>query len=198
MKPVFFATQLDFRKWLEKNHRKEKEIIVGYYKVSSGKPSLTWSESVDQAICFGWIDGIRRSIDEISYSIRFTPRNPKSIWSAINIKKVEDLTKLGLMKPEGIEAFNRLEENKSKVYAYEKEPVKLSTKFERQFKTNKKAWEFFTSQAPSYQKTLTHWVMTAKQEITRSNRLNTLIKNSEAGKKVDQFYREKWKSKGTK
>ena len=122
MKPVFFPTQLDFRKWLDKNHKKETELLVGYYKVDSGKLSLTWSESVDQAICFGWIDGIRRSIDRESYSIRFTPRKPKSIWSAINIKKVEDLTKLGLMKPKGIAAFNKREESNSKIYSYETKP----------------------------------------------------------------------------
>ncbi len=198
MNPIFFPTQLDFRKWLEKNHNKETEIIVGYYKVDSGKPSLTWSESVDQAICFGWIDGIRRSIDDESYSIRFTPRKPKSIWSAINIKKVEDLTKLGLMKPEGIIAFSKREENKSKIYSHENEPVKFNSKFEKQFKTNKIAWEFFKSQSPSYQKTLTHWVMSAKQEITKSNRLNTLIKDSKAEKKVGQFYRKKGKKENLK
>ena len=198
MKPVFFPTQLDFRKWLDKNHKKETELLVGYYKVDSGKLSLTWSESVDQAICFGWIDGIRRSIDGESYSIRFTPRKPKSIWSAINIKKVEDLTKLGLMKPKGIAAFNKREESNSKIYSYENEPVKFNSKFEKQFKTNKIAWEFFKSQAPSYQKTLTHWVMSAKQEITQINRLNTLIKDSEAEKKVGQFYKEKVKKEKLK
>jgi uncharacterized protein YdeI (YjbR/CyaY-like superfamily) len=104
-RPRFFPSQLDFRKWLEKNHNKETELIVGFYKVGTGKPSLTWSQSVDQALCFGWIDGIRKSIDNESYCIRFTPRKPSSNWSAINIKKVEELTKLGLMKPEGTKHF---------------------------------------------------------------------------------------------
>ncbi|MEO6905944.1 MAG: hypothetical protein ABI148_06255, partial [Ginsengibacter sp.] len=125
-KPTFFSTQAVFRKWLEKNHEKAGELLVGFYKVSSGKPSITWSESVDEAICFGWIDGIRRSIDEESYSIRFTPRKSTSIWSAINIKKVEELTKKKLMDPAGINAFSKRKEHKSRIYSYEKEAENLS------------------------------------------------------------------------
>src|ERR1700749_1534550 len=120
MEPTFFAKQADFRKWLTKNHEKQKELYVGFYKVGSGKPSITWPQSVDEALCFGWIDGVRKSIDEHSYYIRFTPRKPGSIWSAINIKKIEELTQKGLMYPMGIEAFGKRKENKSKVYAYEK------------------------------------------------------------------------------
>lgn len=156
MTATFFATQAEFRKWLEKHHKKEKELIVGYYKVSSGKPSMTWSQSVDQALCFGWIDGIRKSIDKESYSIRFTPRRRTSIWSAINIKKVEELTKAGLMTPEGQKAFSLLTEKKSKIYSHEKEPEILETNYEKQFKKNKLAWDFFMKQTPSYKKVITH------------------------------------------
>src|SRR3954469_8155502 len=113
VEPTFFADQCEFRKWLEENHEREAELIVGFYKVGSGKPSMTWSQSVDQALCFGWIDAVRKSIDQDSYLIRFTKRRPKSIWSAVNIKKVEELAKLGLMKPAGIAAFNLREESRS-------------------------------------------------------------------------------------
>ena len=180
MTPRFFATQEEFRKWLEKNHKKESELVVGFYKVNSDKPSMTWSQSVDQALCFGWIDGVRKSIDKNSYQIRFTPRKPTSIWSAINIKKIEELTKQGLMHPAGFSSFEKRKEEKSKIYSYEKEEMKFSQNFEKQFKANKKAWNYFQSLASSYKKISTNWVMSAKQEVTRLNRLNELIADSEA------------------
>lgn len=183
MTPIFFSEQAEFRKWLEKNHDKEDELLVGFYKVGSGKPSMTWSQSVDEALCFGWIDGVRKSIDEDSYCIRFTPRKPKSIWSAVNIKKVDELTKQGLMKPSGLAAFARREESKSAIYAYEQEQVKLSDNFEKQFKANKKAWAFFESQAPWYKKREINKVMSAKQEATRQSRLDQLIDYSENEKR---------------
>ncbi|MBL7913035.1 MAG: YdeI/OmpD-associated family protein [Bacteroidia bacterium] len=184
MKPTFFPKPSDFRKWLNKNHKKEKELLVGFYKVSSGKPSISWPQSVDEALCFGWIDGVRRSINEESYCIRFTPRKPKSIWSAINVKKIEELTKKGLMKPEGVAAFKLLAENKSKIYSHENKTKKLSPTYEKKFKTNKKAWEFFTTQAPSYQKVMIHWIMTAKQEKTQLSRLEKTISESAKQKRV--------------
>lgn len=184
MKPIFFASQTDFRKWLEKNHETETEVLVGFYKVASGKPSMTWSESVDQALCFGWIDGVRRSIDDESYSNRFTPRRPKSIWSAINIKKVEELTKQSLMKPAGIAAFERREESRSKIYSYEKAPVALDAELEKHFKANKKAWEYFESKGNWYKKKATNWVMSAKQEATKLKRFEKLLAESEAGREV--------------
>lgn len=187
IKATFFATQNDFRKWLENNHAKATELIVGYYKVGSGKPSMTWPQSVDQAICFGWIDGIRKSISEESYCIRFTPRKPTSIWSAINIKKVEDLTQKGLMHPNGILAFEKRKEHRSRIYAYENEEVKLSAAFEQKFKANKKAWAFFQSLPPSYRSTTANWVMSAKQEATRVKRLDELINDSEAGRKIKRL-----------
>jgi uncharacterized protein YdeI (YjbR/CyaY-like superfamily) len=184
MKIVFFPTQKDLRKWFEKNHKKEKELFAGYYKVSSGKPSITWSDSVDEALCFGWIDGIRRNVDEESYCIRFTPRNPKSNWSAINIKKVEGLTRLGLMKPEGLAAFSFRKEEKSKLYSYENPAVGFEKSYEKKFKANKQAWKNFQSMAPSYQKTTTRWVMSAKQKETKLKRLDELIRDCALGKKI--------------
>ncbi|MEO8666179.1 MAG: YdeI/OmpD-associated family protein [Ignavibacteria bacterium] len=182
MSPKFFPKQSDFRKWLKKFHKKETEIVVGFYKVGSGKPSMTWSESVDEALCFGWIDGIRKSIDDISYSNRFTPRREKSNWSAININKVEELKKKGLMHPAGLASYEKRELHRSAVYSYENEPVKLSAIFKKQFMTNKKAWKFFNLQAPYYQRLMSGWVMSAKQEETRLKRLEKLITSS--GKSV--------------
>lgn len=184
MAATFFATQADFRKWLEKNHTKETELLVGFYKLGSGKPSMTWSESVDQALCFGWIDGVRRSIDKDSYSIRFTPRKKTSNWSAINIKKMEALTKAGLMTEEGQSAFTQRIESRSKIYSYENEPVLLDSEYENQFRKNTAAWDFFNRQAPSYKKLTIHWIMDAKQEKTRLSRLEKTIHQSEQQKRI--------------
>jgi len=182
--PVYFETPQDFREWLLKNHDKETELLVGFYKVSSKKPSMTWSESVDQAICFGWIDGVRRSIDHESYSIRFTPRKSSSIWSNINIKKVEELTDKGLMHPSGINAFEKRKQNKSGIYSYEKEEASLSNEFEKRFKANKKAWKYFQQMPPSYRRPAIHWVMTAKREETKLKRLEELINDSAEERKI--------------
>ena len=187
VKPVYFKTSSDFRKWLSQNHGKEKELLVGFYKVSSNKPSITWSESVDQAICFGWIDGVRKSIDEERYCIRFTPRKPTSIWSAINIKKVEELTTKGLMHPSGVEAFKKRKEINSRIYSYEKEPEMLRKDFEKIFKANKKALQFFQNMPPSYKRTAIHWVMSAKKEEIKHKRLEELIKDSEEGRKIKRL-----------
>lgn len=184
MSLTFFKTQAEWRKWLVKNHDKKTELLVGFYKVDSGKPSMTWPQSVDEALCFGWIDGVRKRIDDDSYSIRFTPRKPKSIWSAVNIKKVAELMEKDLMHPAGIVAFEKRQEERSKVYAYENEPCELSAELEKIFKTNKKAWEFFTSQAPSYQRTIIHWIVRAKQTETRDARLKKTIAASAVGKRV--------------
>ncbi|MFO7656378.1 MAG: YdeI/OmpD-associated family protein [Bacteroidales bacterium] len=181
---TFFKTQDDFRKWLESHHEKETELIVGFYKVDSGKPSMSWSQSVDQALCFGWIDGVRKSIDKESYCIRFTPRRNTSNWSAINIKKIEALTKAGLMKPAGLKAFSLRNENKSEIYSYENDTLFLDPNYEIQFRENKKAWDFFIKQAPSYKKAILRWIMSAKQEKTRQTRLEKTIKESEQHKRV--------------
>jgi uncharacterized protein YdeI (YjbR/CyaY-like superfamily) len=184
MKSKFFPTQVDFRRWLEENHNKETEIIVGYYKVGSGKSGMTWSESVDEALGFGWIDGVRRSIDAESYCNRFTPRKAKSNWSAVNIAKVAELTAKGLMKPAGIAAFEKREASRSKIYAYENELKYFSGEFEKLFKSNHTAWEFFEKQANWYKKQMVNWVMTAKQETTRGKRLAKLIAESESSRKL--------------
>lgn len=178
-KIIFFTVAKAFRKWLQKNHKKETELLVGFYKVGSDKPSMTWPESVDQALCFGWIDGVRKSIDAERYFIRFTPRKSTSIWSAVNIKKIEILNKAGLMTSEGLRAFSFRTEKNSKIYSYEKEEVTLDSKYEKLFKKNKVAWDFFTNQAPSYKKVMTHWIMNAKQEATRILRLKKTIFESE-------------------
>lgn len=184
MAPTFFATQEAFRTWLKKHHNTETELLVGFYKIGSHKPSITWSQSVDQALCFGWIDGVRKSVDSESYCIRFTPRKAVSIWSAINIKKVEDLTAQGLMQPAGFKAFSLRKESKSRIYSHENETAALTPEMEQQFKANTKAWEFFQAQAPSYKKVALHWLMSAKREKTKQVRLTKLIAFSHDMKRV--------------
>jgi len=159
-------------------------LVVGYYKTGSGKANMTWSQSVDQALCFGWIDGIRRSIDNERYCIRFTPRKPTSIWSKINIDKIGELSKKGLMHPMGLEAFSKRKKSKSGVYSFESEPEKLTGELESIFMANRDAFDFFKSQAPSYRKNILNWIMSAKQEKTRLARLEKLIKASEKQSRV--------------
>ena len=180
-KPLFFPTPATWRKWLEENHDKETELLVGFYKTKSGKPSITWPQSVEEALCFGWIDGIRKGIDEESYTIRFTPRKAKSIWSAININLVEKLIKEDRMQPAGLKAYQARSAEKSKIYSYEKAEEKLPEDWEKELRANKKAWEYFSQKAPSYRKPATHWVVSAKQEITRRKRFELLVKCSEEG-----------------
>jgi uncharacterized protein YdeI (YjbR/CyaY-like superfamily) len=179
MDPIFFKNPAEFREWLEKNHLSATEMWVGYYKKETGKPSMTWSESVDQAICFGWIDGIRQSVDKDSYCIRFTPRKKTSKWSAINIAKVEELTQQGLMRPAGLEAFKYCKESNSRVYSFESRGKELPEEFEKEFKANPVAWAFYTAQPPSYKKMVIHWLLSAKQEETRLAHLKKLISESE-------------------
>ncbi|SEH38866.1 Uncharacterized conserved protein YdeI, YjbR/CyaY-like superfamily, DUF1801 family [Chryseobacterium culicis] len=185
MKPTFFSTKEAFREWLQKHHENEKELLAGFYKTGSGKPSMSWSESVDQALCFGWIDGVRRSIDHESYSIRFTPRKPSSIWSNINIKKVEELTRAGLMTSAGQKAFELRKEDKSGIYSHEKEAIFLDQAYQKQFMNDPAAWDFFESQAPSYKKVVIHWIMSAKQEKTRLSRLGKVIDISKQSKRLE-------------
>ena len=178
MKPIFFATPVEWRAWLEQNHAHKDEVLVGFHKKASGLPSMTWSESVDQALCFGWIDGKTKGIDETSYCIRFTPRRARSNWSAVNIKKVELLTEQGLMHPSGLAAFERRSEERSRTYSYERANAKLGDAYEKEFRANGKAWAFWESQPPGYRRTATSWVVSAKQEATRRRRLATLIDDS--------------------
>jgi uncharacterized protein YdeI (YjbR/CyaY-like superfamily) len=189
MEVEFFASPEDFNKWLDENHNKLSEQWVGFYKVKTGIPSITWPQSVDEALCYGWIDGLRKSIDEKSYKIRFTPRRSKSIWSAVNIQKIAELTKLGKMKSAGIEAFNKLDKEKAKVYSFEQKNIVLDEAFEQKIKANKKAWNFFQSLPPSVKKPSILWVMSAKREDTKLRRLNILIESSEQGLRVPPLRR---------
>jgi uncharacterized protein YdeI (YjbR/CyaY-like superfamily) len=184
MKPAFFKRPSDFRKWFEKHHDSSKELLVGFHKKGSGHPSITWPESVDEALCFGWIDGIRRSIDDGSYSIRFTPRKAISTWSVVNIKRAQELIDQGLMRPAGLKAFQARKEYRSGIYSYEQRSEKLPDPYETIFKRNMKAWDFFQAQSAWYRKTLGWWIVSAKKEETRLKRLATLIEESANGRKI--------------
>jgi uncharacterized protein YdeI (YjbR/CyaY-like superfamily) len=177
--PQFFRSAAEFRAWLRKNCGNETELVVGFHKVGSGKPSLSWSESVDEALCFGWIDGVRTRIDDHSYKIRFAPRKKGSIWSAINIAKAGKLIAAGRMATGGRNAYAQRIERKSRVYSYEQggEPS-LSPADERVFRRNRMAWKYFQNVAPSYRRAVTHWVTSAKQEATRQRRLLQLVEAS--------------------
>ncbi|GAC1348664.1 MAG: YdeI/OmpD-associated family protein [Ktedonobacteraceae bacterium] len=184
LKPTFFATPSAFRAWLEEHHHTTQELWVGFYKRSSGKPSITWPEAVDEVLCFGWIDGVRKGIDDISYTIRFTPRKPRSTWSPVNITRVKELTAQGLMRPAGLKAFEQRAEERSEIYSYEREKARLDDAFEQQFRANTKAWDFFQTQPAWYRKTASWWVISAKREETRRKRLATLIDDSEHGRTI--------------
>jgi uncharacterized protein YdeI (YjbR/CyaY-like superfamily) len=186
LKLEFFQTPGDFRTWLEKNHATATEVWVGFYKKDSGKPSITWPESVDQALCFGWIDGIRKRVDEISYQIRFTPRRRGSVWSAINIKRARELARQKQMRPAGFAAFADRIENKSGIYSYEQRSTELSQPYAKLLKKNKTASSFFGKQPPSYRKMIGWWIVSAKKEQTRMARLSKLISESAKGKRLLQ------------
>jgi len=183
----FFRSRADFRKWLERHHETSPELWVGYFKKSSGQESVTWPESVDEALCFGWIDGIRKRVDEISYTIRFTPRKAGSIWSAVNIKRVVELGDQGLMKPAGLKAFQARKENRSGIYSYEQRSGKLDEPYEGRLRKNQAAWDFFASQPLSYRKAAIWWVVSAKKEETRLRRLDKLGEDSAQGRRIPQF-----------
>jgi uncharacterized protein YdeI (YjbR/CyaY-like superfamily) len=187
MKPTFFQTPTEFREWLDVNHATTDELWVGYYKKNSGKPSITWPESVDEALCYGWIDGIRKSIDEISYKIRFTPRKPGSIWSGVNIKRVQSLIEQGQMQPAGLKAYQARRENKSGIYSYEQRSAELEEPYHRLLKKNKDAWGFFQAQPASYRKAINWWIISAKKEETRLNRLEKLTVYSAQGQRLPEF-----------
>lgn len=182
MKPTFFAKPAQFRAWLAKHHKTAGELLVGFYKKDSGKPSITWPESVDQALCVGWIDGVRRRVDEEAYTIRFTPRRQGSIWSAVNIKRVRELSEAGLMRPAGLAAFEKRDEKKSAIYSYEqRNTTEFDPAYEKKYRANKKAWAFFAAQPPWYQRVVRYRVMSAKNEETRLRRLEDFIGRSAKG-----------------
>ena len=187
MKPKFFKTQSDLRKWFAAHHDSVAEQWIGFYKKDSGKASITWPQSVDEALCFGWIDGVRKSIDETSYKIRFTPRQSRSTWSTVNIKRAGELTNQGLMQPSGLKAFAARKENRSGIYAYEQRSPELPDQYEKRLKKKRAAWEFFQSQAPSYRKLANWYVLSAKKEETRLKRLDALIEYSAKGQRLPGF-----------
>jgi uncharacterized protein YdeI (YjbR/CyaY-like superfamily) len=185
MKPRFFSTPSAFRNWLEEHHDGAGELLVGFHKRGSGRPSITWPESVDQALCFGWIDGVRKSIDDVSYTIRFTPRKQRSVWSAVNVKRATELERLGLMHPAGLEAFRARSAERSGRYSYEqRNSATLGDVYEKKLRANKKALSYFRSQAAWYQRAATWWVVSAKKEETRMRRLATLIDDSANGRTI--------------
>ena len=181
---LFFPTPAHLRRWFSGHHASETELWVGFYKKDTGRPSITWPESVDEALCVGWIDGIRKRIDEESYKIRFTPRRPTSIWSAINIARVAVLEKEGRMQPAGRAAFAKRRENRSGIYSYEQRPVNLPEPYAGQLRANTAAAAFLDAQPPSYRKLAAWWVLSAKKEETRQARLAKLIELCAAGKRV--------------
>ena len=184
MKIKHFRSASDFRRWLEKNHATARELWVGYHKKSSNQPSMTWPESVDEALCFGWIDGIRKSVDDLRYMIRFTPRRRGSTWSAVNIKRAQELCDKGLMKPAGVAAFGARKEYKSGIYSYEQRSTNLEGTYDKKLRQNKTAYDFFYAQPPSYRKTISWWIVSAKQAATRQKRLQKLIEESASGKRL--------------
>jgi uncharacterized protein YdeI (YjbR/CyaY-like superfamily) len=183
--PQFFPTPAEFRAWLEQHASTEGQLLVGFYKKGSGRPSITWPESVDEALCFGWIDGIRRGIDEESYSIRFTPRRRGSIWSAVNVRRIAALVDAGRMTPAGLAAFEARADAKTGVYSFESRPQGLDEPYAERFRAQREAWRFFESQPPGYRRTATFWVQSAKQEATRLRRLDQLIEVSARGERLD-------------
>lgn len=184
MKVKFFSKPADFRKWLEKNHQSKKELQVGYYKKGSGKVSITWPESVDQALCFGWIDGIRHALDDESYTIRFTPRKERSHWSEVNIKRFAELKKQGLVHKSGLMAYSRMDKKNSRRASFEQKEISLPKEFESKIKANKKAWAFFQKLVPSTKRPSIWWVISAKKGETKLKRLDMLIKCAELGQKI--------------
>jgi uncharacterized protein YdeI (YjbR/CyaY-like superfamily) len=184
VKPRYFKSQADFRRWLEAHHASERELVVGFYKKASGKGGIGYKEAVDEALCFGWIDGIKKRVDEASYTHRFTPRRAGSIWSAINLKRMNELIALGLVSTAGLDTFERRDPKKAGLYSFENRPQAFDAVIARAFKANARAWAFFRAQPPGYQRILTFWIMSAKKEETRLRRLDVLVRRSAEGKRM--------------
>jgi uncharacterized protein YdeI (YjbR/CyaY-like superfamily) len=190
MKPIYFASPAAWRAWLAQHHASKSEVLVGFHKRATGTSSLTWSESVDQALCFGWIDGVRRRVDGDRYTIRFTPRRAGSNWSKINVAKVAELVRAGHMMPAGHRAYAARDEAKTGVYSFERaKAATLSRGDAKRFRDRPAAWAFFSAQPPSYRRAAYHWVISAKREDTRMRRLDTLIAESVAGRWIKPLRR---------
>lgn len=185
--PRYFRTLAAFRIWLDANHARATELLVGFHKKGSGRPSMTWPESVDEALCYGWIDGVRRSLNETSYTIRFTPRKKRSIWSNVNVARVEALIRQSRMMPTGLAAYALRDPARSGIYAFEREPAALDAESERKFRRSRKAWTFFRAQPPSYRQVATYYVISAKRPETRDRRLVALIHHSALGERLPQY-----------
>ena len=184
MKPKFFATREKLREWLEKNHASATELAIGFYKRGSGKKSITYAEALDEALCFGWIDGVRHSLDETSYTQRFTPRRARSIWSLVNVKHVERLKKEGRMHAAGLAAFEQRDPQRTGIYSFENAPRELSAEYEKELRKVPGAWEYFQTYPPYLKKTVSYWVMSAKKEETRLTRLRRLIESCAKGERI--------------
>ena len=184
MTPTFFKTQAEFRKWLGTHHAATRELWVGFYRKGSGTLGISYPEAVDEALCFGWIDGVKKRVDDTSYTHRFTPRKAGSIWSVVNTKRAKALVKLGLMAPPGLEVFERRDRKKTKQYSYEREHAVFDPAIERAFKANAPAWTFFRAQPPGYQRLLTFWILSAKKDEARLRRLAALVETSADGKRM--------------
>ena len=182
-----FATGKEFRAWLRKNHAAVSELWVGFYRKSANKQGTSYAQALDEALCYGWIDGVRYKVDEQSYKIRFTPRRSASIWSIVNVRHVERLKKLGRMAAPGLQAFRAREQHRTGIYSFEQKRRGLAAKHKKVFRANPAAWKFFLEQAPWYQRTTGHWVSSAKQEETQQRRLAQLIADSAAGKRIDRL-----------
>jgi uncharacterized protein YdeI (YjbR/CyaY-like superfamily) len=195
MEPVFFRSGADMRSWLERHYGQAAELLVAFYRTTSGKPSITWAQAVDEALCFGWIDGVRKGRDADSYTIRFTPRQIRSTWSTVNIRRFGELEAMGRIHDSGRQAFSRRQESRSRIYSYEQAEHRFSDDYERRFRANRRAWEFFQAQAPSYRRTATYFVMSAKRKETRDRRLAQLVKDSANGERLDQLSR--YRSRGS-
>jgi uncharacterized protein YdeI (YjbR/CyaY-like superfamily) len=187
--PVFFASAANWRTWLEKHHDTTTECLVGFVKVTTGDAIMTWSESVDQALCFGWIDGVRRRVDDRTYSIRFTPRKPGSIWSGVNVKKMAALEQSGQLTDAGRVAFAQRSAKKTAIYSYERAAEFFSEIEDEQFRHNNSAWTFWEAQPASYRRTAVHWVTGAKREATRIKRFGQLLEDSAAGRRLRHLSR---------
>jgi uncharacterized protein YdeI (YjbR/CyaY-like superfamily) len=185
MRIIFFANATEFRAWLNAHHSSVAELHVGFFRKGSNREGLTYADAVDEALCFGWIDGVVRKIDDVSYTHRFTPRNTKSIWSLANVRNVERLTLAGRMHPAGLKAFEARGEKTTGVFSYEQSPKTLPADYEKEFRANKAAWRFFSAQAPWYRRLLTHKVVNPKQEATRRRWLARLIAESAAGRRIE-------------
>jgi uncharacterized protein YdeI (YjbR/CyaY-like superfamily) len=193
MKPIFFPAPSDLRKWLDAHHASAPELWLGFYKKGSGRPSVTWPDSVDEALCVGWIDGIRRSLDGDRYVIRFTPRRAGSIWSAINIRRARALAREKRMRPAGLAAFEARRENRIGIYSYERRPARLPEPYRSLLKKNRKAWAFLDAQPPGYKRSMAWWIVSAKKEETRLKRFGRLARESAAGRRIPLFTRRREK-----